>query len=131
MKSDQEKMDLAGRYLAGETTATETSRLEQLMLADEQLRQDFLAYARVDAALPWMINGTGSLLDVRVCTKSQLHTSFTSVAVVGSAVEVPPRLRRGFFPFTPMPSSLLTCWTSLRPTFQPSRIKRALIRRYP
>ena len=63
MKSDQEKMDLVGRYLAGETTATETSRLEQLMLADEQLRQDFLAYARVDAALPGMINGTGSLLD--------------------------------------------------------------------
>ena len=63
MKSDQEKMDLVGRYLAGETSATETSRLEQLMLADEQLRQDFLAYARVDAALPGMINGTGSLLD--------------------------------------------------------------------
>jgi hypothetical protein len=63
MKSDQEKMDLVGRYLAGETCATETSRLEQLMLAEEQLRQDFLAYARVDAALPGMINGTGSLLD--------------------------------------------------------------------
>ena len=63
MKSDQEKMDLVGRYLAGETTATETSRLEKLMLADERLRQDFLAYARVDAALPGMISGTGSLLD--------------------------------------------------------------------
>lgn len=63
MKSDQEKMALVGRYLAGETTATETSKLEQLMLADEQLRQDFLAYARVDAALPGMISGTGSLLD--------------------------------------------------------------------
>ena len=46
MKSDQEKMDLVGRYLAGKTTATETSRLEQLMLADEQLRQDFLEIGR-------------------------------------------------------------------------------------
>ena len=63
MKSDQEKMDLVGRYLTGEASATETTKLEQLMLADEQLRQDFLAYAQVDAALPGMISGTGSLLD--------------------------------------------------------------------
>ena len=63
MKSDLEKMDLVGRYLAGEASASEASRLEQLMLADEQLRQDFLAYARVDAALPGMISRTGSLLD--------------------------------------------------------------------
>jgi hypothetical protein len=68
MKSDLERMDLVGRYLAGEASATETSRLEQLMLADEQLRQDFLAYARVDAALPGMISGTGSLLDFAEAT---------------------------------------------------------------
>ena len=63
MKSDQEKMDLVGRYLAGEASAAEASRLEQLMFADEQLRKDFLAYARIDAFLPSIVSESASLVD--------------------------------------------------------------------
>ena len=52
MKSNAEHMDLIGRYLNGQATAEEAARLEALMLKDEQLRADYLACARVDAALP-------------------------------------------------------------------------------
>ena len=56
-------MDLVGRYLAGEASAAEASRLEQLMFADEQLRKDFLAYARIDAFLPSIVSESASLVD--------------------------------------------------------------------
>ncbi len=52
MKSNPEKMDLVGRYLSGQATHEEARRLEALLLEDPQLRTDFLAYARLDSALP-------------------------------------------------------------------------------
>jgi hypothetical protein len=41
-----------GRYLGGQATHEEARRLEALLLEDPQLRTDFLAYARLDSALP-------------------------------------------------------------------------------
>lgn len=46
----------------------------------------------------------GTPFSVQVCTNSQLETSFTEPALVGSAVEVLLRLLRGFLPLTPSPS---------------------------
>jgi len=63
MKSSEEQMDRIGRYLSGEISSEEMIQLEKDMLADEQLRKDFLAYARIDAALPAIVSEGGSLLD--------------------------------------------------------------------
>ncbi len=52
MKSDRDLMDLVGRYLSGQANHEEAKRLEALLLDDPQLRTDFLAYARLDSALP-------------------------------------------------------------------------------
>jgi len=51
MKSNPELLELVGRYLSGNATAGEVTRLEEEMLREPQLRADFLAYARVDAGL--------------------------------------------------------------------------------
>ena len=63
MKSSEEQMDRIGRYLSGEISSEEMIQLEKDMLADEQLRKDFLAYARIDAAFPAIVSEGGSLLD--------------------------------------------------------------------
>ena len=62
MNSSVEHMELVGRYLSGQTTDDEVARLDALMLEDPQLRADFLAYARVDAALPGAVDGDPKLL---------------------------------------------------------------------
>ncbi len=63
MKSSAAHMDLVGRYLSGQSTYEETEQLESLMLEDPQLRADFLACARVDAALPGAVGEKGILLE--------------------------------------------------------------------
>ena len=63
MNSSEEHMDLVGRYLSGQATHEETARLEKLMLEDPQLRADFLACARVDAALPGAVGEKGNLVE--------------------------------------------------------------------
>ena len=55
MKSRDEHMELIRLYLSGEAAKEDVTALESLMLEDDQLRADFLAYARVDAALPAMV----------------------------------------------------------------------------
>ena len=55
MKSSDEHMELIRLYLSGEAAKEDVTALESLMLEDDQLRADFLAYARVDAALPSMV----------------------------------------------------------------------------
>lgn len=62
MKSKDEDMRLVGAYLSGQATAEEVARLESRMLADRQLRTDFLACARVDAALPRALSGGSAAL---------------------------------------------------------------------
>jgi len=52
MKSKQEQMELVGRYLSGQATVEEAQQLEASLLENPQLRTDFLAYARLDSALP-------------------------------------------------------------------------------
>lgn len=47
----EERLELIRRYQAGEATADEVRQLEQLLEADPQLRQEYLAYARLDAGL--------------------------------------------------------------------------------
>jgi len=63
MNSSEEQMNRVGRYLSGEISSEKMIQLEKDMLADEQLRKDFLAYARIDAALPAIVSEGGSLLD--------------------------------------------------------------------
>jgi ferric-dicitrate binding protein FerR (iron transport regulator) len=63
VKSGDEHMDLVGRYLGGQATHEETEQLEKLMLEDPQLRTDFLACARLDAALPGAVGEKGNLVE--------------------------------------------------------------------
>ena len=63
MNSSEEHLDLVGRYLIGQATSEETKRLEELMLQDPELRADFLACARVDAALPGAVGEKGGLVE--------------------------------------------------------------------
>jgi len=51
VKSGDLKMELVRRYLGGEASKEESLSLETMLTTDVQLRRDFLAYARVDAAL--------------------------------------------------------------------------------
>ncbi len=51
MKSAEKELELVRRYLGGEATREEVDTLEGRMREDAQLRRDFLACARVDAAL--------------------------------------------------------------------------------
>ncbi|MGB0580112.1 MAG: hypothetical protein ACPGVU_10455 [Limisphaerales bacterium] len=73
MNSSEEHTDLVGGYLSGRATSEETQKLEKLMLEDPQLRADFLACARVDAALPGAVGEKGGLVE------------FESVAATGFA----------------------------------------------
>ena len=75
MKSSEEQMDRIGRYLSGEISSEEMIQLEKDMLADEQLRKDFLAYARMDAALPTIVSEGGSLLDLLLHQPNPNHSS--------------------------------------------------------
>ena len=52
MKSSEHDLELTRRYLDGDATPEEVAELEKRMLADPQLREDFLRYARIDASLP-------------------------------------------------------------------------------
>lgn len=70
MRSRREDMELAGRYLDGLSTAEEVARLEALMRDDPQLRTDFLACARVDAALPAAVGETASLIEISAASPS-------------------------------------------------------------
>jgi len=56
MKSSSEELELIRLYLDSQATTEQIQLLEQKMLNDDQLRKDFLAYARVDAALPYTLN---------------------------------------------------------------------------
>jgi ferric-dicitrate binding protein FerR (iron transport regulator) len=63
MNSSEEHMDLIGRYLSGQATHEDMEQLEKLMKEDSQLRADFLACARVDAALPGAVGEKGDLFE--------------------------------------------------------------------
>ena len=83
MKSSEEQMDRVGRYLSGEISSEEMIKLEKEMLADEQLRKDFLAYARMDAALPAIVSEGGSLLDFAPpSTKTKPFLTWVPVAAL-------------------------------------------------
>ena len=55
MKSSAAQMELVRRYLSGEASQEEARNLEAMLATDTQLRRDFLAYARVDAALSALV----------------------------------------------------------------------------
>lgn len=61
MKSDAVFLDLVGRYLDGQASAEEVAQLEARMLADAPLRAEFLACARVDAAMRKALQSGGAL----------------------------------------------------------------------
>ena len=54
MKANEENLDLMQRYLTGEADAEVVQKLGERLKADPELRRDFLAYARMDAALAAM-----------------------------------------------------------------------------
>lgn len=72
MKSTDEHLELVGRYLDGLATPEETRHLEQLMLDDPQLRADFLACARVDAALPGAVGEKGGWVEFDSVAQTRL-----------------------------------------------------------
>lgn len=92
MKSSDAHMDLVSRYLSGQATHEEVTRLEALMLDDPQLRADFLAYARVDAALPGAIGEKGTLDEFRTDSSPKrqwmrwLPTAAAAVLLIGAIV---------------------------------------------
>lgn len=61
MKSGEKELELIRCYLGGQASREEVAALESRMLEDPQLRRDFLAYARVDAALPVAIGEEAAL----------------------------------------------------------------------
>ena len=63
MKSSEHDLELTRRYLDRDATQEEVTELEKRMLADPQLREDFLHYARIDASLAGVVNDSGTLLD--------------------------------------------------------------------
>ena len=63
MKSSEHDLELTRRYLDGDATREEVAGLEKRMLADPQLREDFLRYARIDGSLSGVVNDSGTLLD--------------------------------------------------------------------
>ena len=58
MKSSKEDLELVRLYLDSQASTDDIQLLEQKMQKDNQLRKDFLAYARLDAALPYSITPT-------------------------------------------------------------------------
>ena len=60
MKASEENLDLMHRYLTGEADAETVRKLGVRLKADAELRRDFLAYARMDAALAAMPRGVVS-----------------------------------------------------------------------
>ena len=63
MKSSEHDLELTRLYLDGEASKEEVRELEKKMIADPQLRDDFLRYAKIDASLPGVVNKSGTLLD--------------------------------------------------------------------
>jgi len=63
MKSSEHDLELTRRYLDGDATPEEVVELENRMVADPQLMEDFLRYARIDASLTGVVNDSGTLLD--------------------------------------------------------------------
>ena len=72
MKSSEHDLELTRRYLDGDATPEEVAELEKRMLADPQLREDFLRYARIDGSLPGVVNDSGTLLDYEPVKKNPL-----------------------------------------------------------
>ena len=80
MKSSEHNLELTRRYLDGDATPEEVAELEKRMLADPQLKKDFLRYARIDASLPGVVNDSGTLLDYEpVKKKSQKGWAIAAV----------------------------------------------------
>ena len=87
MKSIDEHMELVGRYLGGEATADEVVQLEALMRDDPQLRADFLAYARIDAALPAAIGEKATLVEFEPSSAAKPRRfSWAPMAATAAAV---------------------------------------------
>ncbi len=59
MRSDDSHLELIDRYLNGFASESECTKLEELLTADPQLRADYLAYTRLDAALPSAVHAAG------------------------------------------------------------------------
>tara|TARA_R110002096_G_scaffold123315_16_gene266910 strand:- start:169 stop:1518 length:1350 start_codon:yes stop_codon:yes gene_type:complete len=85
-------MGLIDRYLSGQATSEETAQLESRMMEDPQLRADFLAYARLDVALPEAMGGNPALAEVQATPLPQrswkrwVPTAIAAVLMIGAIV---------------------------------------------
>jgi len=86
MKSGESQMDLVSRYLSGQASFEEVETLEALMLEDSQLRADFLACARVDAALPAAIEGKMTVAEFQSESSVKRRRSRWAPALAAAAV---------------------------------------------
>lgn len=86
MKSSETHMDLVSRYLSGQASFDEVETLERLMLEDPQLRADFLACARVDAALPAAIGEKMSVTEFRSESSRERRKSRWAPALAAAAM---------------------------------------------
>tara|TARA_R110000850_G_scaffold64807_3_gene145374 strand:+ start:728 stop:2098 length:1371 start_codon:yes stop_codon:yes gene_type:complete len=92
MKSGDSHMELIDRYLSGQATPKETAQLESRMIEDPQLRTDFLAYARLDVALPEAMGGNPALVEVQATPlpprswKRWVPTAIAAVLLIGAIV---------------------------------------------
>ncbi len=85
MNSEETHLNLILRYQSGLATGEEVAELEQLMLKDEQLREDFLFHARVDAALTGAIYDEPDLIEVPVAKAQPITIKWTRRALVAAA----------------------------------------------
>jgi len=86
MKSGESQMDLVSRYLSGQASFEEVETLEALMLEDPQLRADFLACARVDAALPAAIGEKMAVTEFRSDSSKERGKSRWAPVLAAAAV---------------------------------------------
>ena len=86
MKSGESQMDLVSRYLSGQASFEEVETLEALMLEDSQLRADFLACARVDAALPAAIGEKMAVTEFRSDSSKERGKSRWAPVLAAAAV---------------------------------------------
>ncbi len=86
MKANDEQMELVRRYQGGEATLEEAERLGALLLGDAALRRDFLAYARMDAALAAAVRPPLEVAKVPVRKPLRWHVPLAWVAAAALVV---------------------------------------------
>lgn len=86
MKSKDEHMHLVAQYLSGHASQDEVDQLERLMLGDPQLREDFIRYAKVEAALPASISSGATFIPFEKPEKRGLNQKWATAAAAAIVI---------------------------------------------